>query len=75
MATIPNRPARDVEPNWDVPKGRQVCMEVVHSRCCGLDVHKKTISACVIDRETCRLETDRPATVAQIVADGRFWAD
>ena len=26
-------------------------MEVVHSRCCGLDVHKKSISACVIIRE------------------------
>jgi transposase len=26
-------------------------MEVVHSRCCGLDVHKKSISACVMIRE------------------------
>lgn len=26
-------------------------MEVVHPRCCGLDVHKKSISACVIIRE------------------------
>jgi len=26
-------------------------MEVLHSRCCGLDVHKKSISACVIIRE------------------------
>lgn len=26
-------------------------MEVVYSRCCGLDVHKKSISACVIIRE------------------------
>jgi transposase len=26
-------------------------MEVVHPRCCGLDVHKKSISACVITRE------------------------
>jgi hypothetical protein len=31
-------------------------MEVVHSRCCGLDVHKKSISACVMIREHGRLE-------------------
>jgi transposase len=31
-------------------------MEVVHSRCCGLDVHKRSISACVIIREHGRLE-------------------
>jgi len=26
-------------------------MEVVYPRCCGLDVHKKSIAACVIIRE------------------------
>jgi transposase len=26
-------------------------MEVVHTRCCGLDVHKKSISACIVIRE------------------------
>lgn len=31
-------------------------MEVVHSRCCGLDVHKRSISACVIIREQGRIE-------------------
>jgi transposase len=31
-------------------------MQVVHSRCCGLDVHKKSISACVMIREDGRLE-------------------
>jgi hypothetical protein len=31
-------------------------MEVIHSRCCGLDVHKKSISACVMIREHGRLE-------------------
>ena len=31
-------------------------MEVLHSRCCGLDVHKKSISACVMIREHGRLE-------------------
>jgi len=37
-------------------KGRQVSMEVVHSKCCGLDVHKKTISACVMVREHGKVE-------------------
>src|SRR5262249_25496705 len=31
-------------------------MQVVHSRCCGLDVHKKSISACVMIREHGRVE-------------------
>jgi len=31
-------------------------MEVVHPRCCGLDVHKKTISACIVIREHGRTE-------------------
>src|SRR5215472_14834972 len=31
-------------------------MEVVYSRCCGLDVHKKSISACVMIREQGRVE-------------------
>ena len=26
-------------------------MEVVHKRCCGMDVHKKTVVACVITPE------------------------
>ena len=26
-------------------------MEVVYTRCCGLDVHKKSISACILIRE------------------------
>ena len=26
-------------------------MEVVYARCCGLDVHKKTVSACIVIRE------------------------
>ena len=26
-------------------------MQVVHERCCGLDVHKKTVVACVITPE------------------------
>jgi hypothetical protein len=29
-------------------------MEVVHSRCAGLDVHKKSVSACVLWYETAR---------------------
>jgi transposase len=31
-------------------------MEVVHPRCCGLDVHKKSISACVMIREQGKVE-------------------
>lgn len=31
-------------------------MEVVHTRCCGLDVHKKSISACVMIREHGKVE-------------------
>src|SRR6266853_1927861 len=31
----------------DVPKGRD--MDVLYERCCGLDVHKKTVVACVIE--------------------------
>jgi transposase len=26
-------------------------MDILHSRCCGLDVHKKTIAACVLRLE------------------------
>ena len=31
-------------------------MQVVHPRCCGLDVHKRSISACVVIREHGRME-------------------
>jgi len=31
-------------------------MEVVYRRCCGLDVHKKSISACVLIRENGKQE-------------------
>ncbi len=33
------------------PKGEEA-MEVVYERCCGLDVHKKTVVACVLVTET-----------------------
>lgn len=33
-------------------------MEVVHARCCGLDVHKKTVVACVMLREAGRLHRE-----------------
>jgi len=29
-------------------------MEVLYSRCCGLDVHKASVSACVLAREGTR---------------------
>ena len=32
-------------------------MQVVHERCCGLDVHKKTVVACVITPETKEVRT------------------
>jgi hypothetical protein len=32
-------------------------MEVVHERCCGLDVHKKTVVACAITPEGKRTRT------------------
>jgi hypothetical protein len=31
-------------------------MEVLHPRCCGLDVHKSTISACILLREAGRVQ-------------------
>src|SRR5205807_7447826 len=29
-------------------RGKELVMEVVHERCCGLDVHAKTVLACLI---------------------------
>lgn len=34
----------------------EVEMEVVYARCCGLDVHKKSISACIVIREQGKAE-------------------
>jgi transposase len=31
-------------------------MEVLHSRCCGIDIHKKSITVCVLIRESGRKE-------------------
>jgi hypothetical protein len=31
-------------------------MEVPHSRCCGIDIHKRSITVCVLIRETGRKE-------------------
>src|SRR3982750_4097590 len=28
-------------------RAQEVAMEVVHSRCCGIDIHKRTLSACI----------------------------
>jgi len=33
-------------------------MEVVYSRCCGLDVHKDTVVACVMIREGTKVVKD-----------------
>jgi hypothetical protein len=31
-------------------------MDVLHSRCCGLDVHKSSISACILVQEAGRVQ-------------------
>jgi len=31
-------------------------MDVLHARCCGLDVHKSSISACILLREAGRVQ-------------------
>ena len=50
-------------------------MEVVHSRCCGLDVHKKSISACVMIREHGKVEKleRRFGTFTQELEDLAAW--
>jgi transposase len=50
-------------------------MEVVHSRCCGLDVHKKSISACVMIREHGKIEKleRRFGTFTQELEDLAGW--
>ena len=32
-------------------------MDVLHPRCCGLDVHKSSISVCILLREAGRVRT------------------
>jgi transposase len=64
-------------------------MEVIHVRCCGLDVHKKTVAACVITpqgKETRTFSTmtqgllemadwlvERGVTHAAMESTGVFW--
>ena len=50
-------------------------MEVVNPRCCGLDVHKKSISACVIIREHGKVEKleRRFGTFTQELEDMAEW--
>ena len=40
-------------------------MQVVYARCCGLDVHQKTVAACVLltnsERERCAVKCARLA--------------
>jgi hypothetical protein len=43
-------------------------MEVVHERCCGLDIHKRTVVACLItpgDREQPRREVRSFSTMSR----------
>ena len=44
-------------------------MEVVHTRCCGLDVHKKTIVACVLVSEPDGLVKRQLRTFGTMTAD------
>jgi hypothetical protein len=37
-------------------------MDVLHPRCCGLDVHKSSISACIMLREAGRV-AETPASL------------
>jgi transposase len=37
-------------------------MKVIYSRCCGLDVHKKTVVACLLTPETKEVRTFRTTT-------------
>ena len=46
-------------------------MEVVNPRCCGLDVHKKTVVACVITPE--RRETRTFSTMTRDLLKLREW--
>jgi transposase len=44
-------------------------MEVVHERCCGVDVHKQTVVACVIVPGTGRLPQREVRTFGTMTAD------
>jgi transposase len=49
---------------WEVAK-----VDVVHARCCGLDVHKKTVLACVL------ITADDGAVDRQVRTFGTMTAD
>jgi transposase len=34
-------------------------MEVVYGRCCGLDIHKDTVAACILTSETGRVRKEK----------------
>ena len=44
-------------------------MQVLHERCCGLDVHKKTISACVLVTREDGVVQRRMRTFGAMTAD------
>ena len=46
-------------------------MEVVYTRCCGLDVHKKSISACILIRENGKEE--KFESLAPLPATRKNW--
>jgi hypothetical protein len=47
----------------------EVAMEIVHARCCGLDVHKKSVVACVLISESDGLIERQVRTFKTMTAD------
>src|SRR4030095_11494352 len=48
-------------------------MDVLHPRCCGLDVHKSSISACILLREGGRVQKHRFGTMTQELQELAEW--
>src|SRR4029077_14279901 len=41
--------------SW-IARQRRLIMDVLHPRCCGLDVHKNSISACILEQAAGRVQ-------------------
>jgi transposase len=57
------------------PTGEEGAMQVVHERCCGLDVHKKTVVACVLTPGTTGQPRKEVRTFGTMTADLERLAD
>jgi transposase len=58
------------------PGGRKVCMQVLYSRCCGIDVHLESVTACVrvqSDAGEPEIRKKEFATHFQALGHLRFW--